>query len=148
MMDLNFGKYSVIRRLGRGGMAEVYLCRLQGVAGFEKQVVVKRIRADVVNDYEFVTMFLDEARLAANLNHTNIVQVFEADQLDGMPYIAMEFINGPTLSALLRKIRNRPVDHGYMAMIFAGIAAGLDHAHNAVDAEGVPLQIVHRDISP
>ncbi|MGE0870704.1 MAG: serine/threonine protein kinase [Kofleriaceae bacterium] len=148
MQELSFGKYTVIRRLGLGGMAEVYLCRLQGMGGFEKQVVVKRIRADVLNDYEFITMFLDEARLAANLNHSNIVQIFEADQFEGMPYIAMEYINGPTLSALLRRVRDRPIEYGHFALIFANVAAGLDHAHSAVDTKGAPLQIVHRDVSP
>ncbi|MGE3455874.1 MAG: protein kinase [Kofleriaceae bacterium] len=148
MQELSFGKYTVIRRLGLGGMAEVYLCRLQGMGGFEKQVVIKRIRADVLNDYEFITMFLDEARLAANLNHSNIVQIFEADQSEGMPYIAMEYINGPTLSALLRRVRDRPIQYGHFALIFAHVAAGLDHAHSAVDTKGAPLQIVHRDVSP
>lgn len=89
MAEANIGKYSVVRRLGVGGMAEVYLCRLNGMGGFEKHVVVKRIRADVVNDFEFITMFLEEARLAANLSHPNIVQIFEADQFEGLPYIAV-----------------------------------------------------------
>jgi serine/threonine-protein kinase len=150
------GKYTVVRRLGAGGMAEVYLCRLHGIGGFEKQVVIKRIRTDIANDSEFVTMFFDEARLAANLSHPNVIQVFEVDELDGAPYIAMEYVKGPTLSSLLQCLRKLGADHvartpaelGHLALIFAGACAGLEHAHNAEDASGRPLKIVHRDISP
>jgi len=144
------GKYTVIRKLGVGGMAEVFLCKLVGIGGFEKHVVVKKIRSDIADDAEFVTMFFDEARLAANLSHPNIIQVFEVDQLEGMPYLAMEYVRGATLSAVLQKCRaaQRPMDVGHLAFVFAGVCAGLDHAHNARDASGRALSIVHRDISP
>lgn len=144
------GKYSVIRRLGIGGMAEVYLCKLVGIGGFEKQVVVKKIRADIEADPEFVMMFFDEARLAANLSHPNIVHVFEVDQLEDTPYLAMEYVRGATLSRVLQKLRaNRTtMDIGHLAYLFAGVCAGLDHAHNARDSSGRPLEIVHRDVSP
>ena len=144
------GKYTVIRRLGAGGMAEVFLCKLVGIGGFEKHVVLKKIRADIATDEEFVTMFFDEARLAANLNHPSIIQVFEVDQLGGTPYIAMEYVRGATLAALLQKERasHSTPDFGHLAFIFAGVCAGLDHAHNARDPAGRALKIVHRDISP
>jgi eukaryotic-like serine/threonine-protein kinase len=142
------GRYVVVRRIGVGGMAEVYLCRQRGIGGFEKQVVVKQIRADLVNDFDFVTMFLDEARLAAHLNHPNVVQIFEADQHDDGPYIAMEYVSGPTLSALLRRTRDRKMEYGHLAHLFSGAAAGLHHAHTARDGSGRPLHIVHRDVSP
>jgi eukaryotic-like serine/threonine-protein kinase len=144
------GKYTVIRRLGVGGMAEVFLCKLVGIGGFEKHVVVKKIKADIASDDEFITMFFDEARLAANLNHPNIIQVFEVDQLDGLPYLAMEYVRGATLSALLQKLRaaQQPMHMGHLAFVFSGVCAGLDHAHNARDAAGRPMNIVHRDISP
>jgi len=144
------GKYTVIRKLGVGGMAEVFLCKLVGIGGFEKHVVVKKIRADISDDAEFVTMFFDEARLAANLSHPNIIQVFEVDQLDGTPYLAMEYARGATLAAALQKLRaaKTAMDVGHLAFVFAGVCAGLDHAHNARDASGRPLSIVHRDISP
>jgi serine/threonine protein kinase len=149
-MAEQLGKYTVIRRLGLGGMAEVFLCKLVGIGGFEKHVVVKKIRADVETDAEFVTMFFDEARLAANLNHPNIVQLFEVDQLQGSPYIAMEYARGATLSSALQKMRAKKgtLEWGHLACIFSGVCAGLDHAHNAEDAAGRPLHIVHRDISP
>ena len=144
------GKYTVIRRLGIGGMAEVYLCRLVGIGGFEKQVVVKKIRADIEADPEFVMMFFDEARLAANLSHPNIVHLFEVDQLDGTPYLAMEYVHGATLSRVLQKLRasSSTMQVGHLAYLFAAVCAGLDHAHNARDAGGRALEIVHRDISP
>lgn len=150
MSQQHLGKYSVLRRLGAGGMAEVFLCKLQGIGGFEKHVVLKRIREDAANDVDFVTMFFDEARVAANLNHPNIVQTFEVDQLEQMPYIAMEYVKGATLAQLLRKVRQeyRKPQHGHIVSIFAGVCAGLDYAHNAKDAAGRPLHIVHRDISP
>ena len=149
-MSDQLGKYSVIRKLGAGGMAEVFLCKLVGIGGFEKHVVLKKIRADIASDSEFITMFFDEARLAANLSHPNIIQVFEVDQLDGMPYIAMEYARGATLAGVLQRIRDahRTIEYGHLAQIFAGVCAGLDHAHNAQDASGRALKIVHRDISP
>lgn len=143
-------KYTVLNRLGTGGMAEVFKCRLSGVGGFEKLVVVKRILPHLVEDEAFVRMFLDEARIAANLNHPNIVQVYEiAQDDDGTPFIAMEFVRGPTLSQLVRKvIRAGDVHLGRLARLIGGAAAGLDYAHNARGPDGKPLHIVHRDVSP
>src|SRR5947207_2637371 len=94
--DRKFGKYSVVSRIGAGGMAEVFQCRLAGLGGFDKQVVVKRILPQHATDPEFVSMFLDEARLAANLAHPNIVQIYEIDTSEGVPYLAMEFVRGPS----------------------------------------------------
>src|SRR5262245_31345278 len=105
-----------------GGMAEVYLCRLIGIGGFDKQVVVKRIRADMADNYEYVEMFLDEGRVAANLAHPNIVQVFEIDMLDGLPYIAMEYVPGRTLAALIQRERGRwDRDLGNIAHVMADV---------------------------
>jgi serine/threonine protein kinase len=150
VMQEQLGKYTVIRRLGVGGMAEVFLCKLVGIGGFEKHVVLKKIRADIASDDEFITMFFDEARLAANLTHPNIIQVFEVDQLEDSPYLAMEYVRGATLAAVHKKLRAAEslMDFGYVAYVFAGVCAGLDHAHNARDAGGRVLSIVHRDISP
>ncbi len=128
----------------------MFLCKLTGIGGFEKHVVLKKIREDVAMDQEFITMFFDEARLAANLNHPNIITVFEVDQLEGTPYIAMEYVRGATLSAVLQKLRESKamMPFGFLAHIFSGVCAGLDHAHKAEDADGQALRIVHRDISP
>jgi serine/threonine-protein kinase len=144
-----FGKYLITRRLGIGGMAEVFLCRLPGIGGFDKAVVVKRILPDLIEDPNFVDMFLDEARVAANLNHPNIAQVFEIDHIDQVPYIAMEYVQGPSLSQLLKGARKVKKLHvGHVAKLLSGAAAGLHYAHNARDSDGQPLQIVHRDVSP
>ena len=148
LVDQTLGKYSIVRSLGIGGMAEVFLCRLRGIGGFDKQVVVKRIRPDI-KDEAFVDMFLDEARVAANLSHPNIVHVFEIDEADGLPYIAMEYVRGPTLSnALYRIPKDQPRPYAVLGALFGGVAAGLHYAHNAKDAADKPLRIVHRDISP
>lgn len=143
-------KYAIIRRLGTGGMAEVFKCHFEGIGGFDKVVVVKRILPHLAEDEEFVSMFLDEARIAANLNHPNVVQIYEIDQDDdGRPYIAMEFVKGPTFSQLIRAaFKAGPAPVARMVKIIIGAAMGLDHAHNAAAPDGSPLNIVHRDVSP
>jgi serine/threonine protein kinase len=149
MTHTTIGKFEVQSRLSRGGMAEVYRCCLKGIGGFEKVVVVKRIRWERAEDPDFVSMFLDEARLAANLNHPNIVQVFEIDEVDGAPYIAMEYVRGPTLAMLLRQARQANRMHlGHACKILAGVCEGLHYAHTATSPAGEPLGLVHRDVSP
>ncbi len=123
---MNIGKYNVLAYLGAGGMAEVFKCQLKGIGGFDKVVVVKRIRPDIAGDAQFMQMFLDEARLAAMLTHPNIVQVYEVDQVQGLPYIAMELADGPSLVQVIREARRRNLIHyGHMARIISGIALGL-----------------------
>ncbi len=147
--EIRFGKYSVVQKIGTGGMAEVFKCRLSGIGGFDKVLVVKRIKPELLSEPEFIKMFLDEARVAAFLSHPNIVQIFEVDQFEGTPYIAMEYVRGPTLFALLRRAKvARRLDAGHAARVLAGVCEGLHHAHCACDADGQPLSIVHRDVSP
>jgi serine/threonine protein kinase len=149
MTEGRIGKFEIASRIGTGGMADVFRCRLRGMGGFEKTVVVKRIRAERASDPSFVNMFFDEARLAANLSHPNIVQVFEIGEVDGAPYIAMEYVNGPTFAALSREARRRQRMHlGHVAKIVAGVCEGLHHAHSARSTGGEPLGLVHRDVSP
>jgi serine/threonine protein kinase len=127
----------------------VYLCRLQGVAGFEKEMVVKRIVAEHATDPLFVRMFLDEARVVAKLTHANIVQVFEAGVEDGVPYIAMEYIRGVSLSLIIARAHKAGKAHyGHFANIVSGICDGLAYAHSALDRDGEPLHVVHRDVRP
>jgi serine/threonine protein kinase len=147
--EIRFGKYSVVQKIGAGGMAEVFKCRLSGIGGFDKVLVVKRIKPELLGEPEFIRMFLDEARVAAYLNHPNIVQVFEVDQFEGIPYIAMEYVRGPTLWALLRRAKAaQRLDIGHAAQILSGVCEGLYHAHCACDGDGQVLNIVHRDVSP
>ena len=100
-----FGKYSLVARLATGGMAEIFLARLQGAAGFEKLVCLKRILPHLARDKQFVDMFLNEARLAARLDHPNIVSIFDLGEANGNYFIAMEFIDGPSLRAVAKRAK-------------------------------------------
>jgi len=149
------GRYTLLRRLAVGGMAEIYLARQAAMAGFEKQVVIKRLRAELADDPRVVQMFLDEARIGALLNHPNIVHVYDVDEHDGVPYIAMEYILGEELNELCRRGlglgRFLPLEHAVELMRQA--AAGMGYFHARRGAEGTvdddePLAIVHLDISP
>ncbi len=91
------GRYQLVRKLATGGMAEVFLAKAVGPGGFEKQLVIKRILPTLAEDPEFVEMFLHEARLAAQLNHPNVVQIFDFGEVNGTYYLAMEFVDGPSL---------------------------------------------------
>jgi serine/threonine-protein kinase len=149
MMQL--GKYQMIRRLGRGGMAEVYLARAAGPMGFEKTLVVKRIHPHLMEEQRFIEMFLLEARLAAQLNHANVVQVFDFGEENGSYFIAMEYIDGPSLYTLIKRAyaEGTPVEFPLCAKIISFACEGLAYAHELPDpATGKPLGLVHRDISP
>ena len=149
------GRYTLLRRLAVGGMAEIYLARQAAMAGFEKEVVIKRLRTELADDPRIVEMFLDEARIGALLNHPNIVHVYDVDEHDGIPYIAMEYIIGEELNELCRRgiaqQRFLPLEHAVELMRQA--AAGLGYFHAKRGNEGgqhalAPLEIVHLDISP
>ncbi len=149
-MSSSLDRFTVLERLGAGGMAEVFKCRQAGLGGFEKLVVLKRILPHLVQEEAFVSMFLDEARIAANLSHPNIVQTYEitADPR-GVPYIVMEYVRGASLAELVKEARRREqVDLRHLARLVEGAARGLHHAHHATDSNGKPLHIIHRDISP
>ena len=144
------GRYEILRPLARGGMAELFLARATGIQGFEKLVVVKRILPEMARDTDYVEMFLEEARLAAGLHHSNIVQVYDIGEDEAAPFFAMEYLHGEDVRTLLRAAALRrarvPVEHALSIAI--GVAAGLHHAHEKRDPDGRPLGIVHRDVSP
>jgi serine/threonine protein kinase len=144
------GRYRLIRRLAGGGMAEVYLARFAGAAGFERDMVLKRIRPELAQSPDFVRMLLDEARIAATLHHPNIVQAFDVEEVGGEYFIAMEYLDGIDLRNVQLILEERgellPLENALH--ICAGLAAGLEHAHTMRDDEGRPLRIVHRDVSP
>jgi serine/threonine protein kinase len=152
----NFGeRYSLVRRLAVGGMAEIYLARQAAMAGFEKEVVIKCLRPELASDSRLVDMFVDEARIGALLNHPNIVHVYDVDTHDGIPYIAMEYIVGEELNELCRRGLTHgkflPLPHAVELIRQAAAGLGYFHAKRArIDAElkGSPLEIVHCDISP
>jgi serine/threonine-protein kinase len=139
-----FGKYQLLERLAVGGMAEVFRARAVGAAGFEKDIAIKRILPQYSEDENFVRMFIDEARLAAQLQHSNIVQIFDFDQVEGSYYIAMELVDGCDLRRLQQR-RRLPVQVSLYVAVQT--LKGLHYAHTKA-AGGQPLGIVHRDVSP
>jgi serine/threonine protein kinase len=149
------GRYTLIRRLAIGGMAEIYLARQAAMAGFEKEIVIKRLRAELADDPRVVEMFLDEAKIGAVLNHPNIVHVYDVDEHDGIPYIAMEYIIGEELNELCRRGiahgRFLPLEHAVELMRQAAAGMGYFHAKRGSEDAlhvGEPLDIVHLDVSP
>jgi serine/threonine protein kinase len=144
------GRYEVISHLATGGMAQIYLARQSGLGAFERHVVLKTILRERAQDQRFVTMFLDEAKLAATLNHQNIAQVYEVDQADGAYFMAMEYVHGENARAILETTLRRgwTIPLELAVMIVSGAAAGLHHAHERKGKGGQPLNIVHRDVSP
>ncbi|AKF82374.1 serine/threonine protein kinase [Myxococcus fulvus 124B02] len=148
--SLGSTKLNVIRRLGQGGMAEVFLAKQVGVKGFEKFVVMKKILPQFAQNPEFVDMLFAEARANARLTHPNVVQTFDVGVSDGVAYILMEYVRGPDLKRLVNELRRKglalPLEHALR--IVAEVAAGLHYAHAYVDPAGIPHPVVHRDVSP
>jgi serine/threonine-protein kinase len=144
------GRYQIIGRLATGGMAEVYLALSGDLPGFRTLVVVKRILPHLASNAQFIRMFLDEARLAALLDHPNIVRIVEVGH-DGEDYfLVMELVQGKPLSAVLRKAarEHRPPSPALTSYLISQAASGLSYAHTLTDGEGRPLGVVHRDVSP
>src|SRR5678815_5640670 len=130
-----------------GGMGEVYLGRVLGAHGFVRPVVIKVIRTELLASERVALMFVDEARIAAGLHHRNVVQIIDFDLFDGGAYLVTEYIAGCDLRTLLHHLRAAPRFEIAVA-ILAELATGLDAAHEARDGAGVPLNLVHRDVSP
>ncbi|HLK99636.1 MAG TPA: serine/threonine-protein kinase, partial [Myxococcaceae bacterium] len=150
-MTQQLGKYQLIRKLATGGMAEVFLAKAAGPMGFEKTLVVKRILPHLAEDPAFVEMFLSEAKLAAQLNHPNIVQIFDFGEADDAYFLAMEFIDGPNLRVLLKRASQQGValPPAVCARLIATACEGLAFAHDFADpGTGELLGLIHRDISP
>ena len=146
----SFGKYFLLKKLAAGGMGEIFLARQDGPAGFRKLVVVKTILAQLTQNAEFVESFLGEARLAAQMNHRNIVQVFELGQEGSVYFMAMEYVRGTTLRELIdAAAQNGERLHPDLCRQIAEmICEGASYAHNLADASGRPLNLVHRDLNP
>jgi serine/threonine-protein kinase len=145
-----FGKYTLLAKLATGGMAEIFLARMKGVAGFEKQVVIKRILPQYADDEQFVAMFLDEARIAARISHPNVCQVYELGEVDGQYFLAMEYLEGIPLTTVLRKVTKDglPPDLRLVTALVVQACEGLHNAHELKELDGQPIGVVHRDISP
>src|SRR5215471_685448 len=141
------GKYQLLARLGQGGMSDVYLAAMRGPLGFNKLLVLKRLR-NLEDDGQALEMFLDEARLAARLKHPNIVDTYDVGQEVDSYFIAMEYLEGQPLSRILKATRTMDVHPTVWVHIIAEALHGLHHAHELCDYDGTPLELVHRDISP
>jgi phosphate transport system substrate-binding protein len=153
MGDFLVGDYRLIARLGRGGMADVFLAVREGLVGFSKLVVVKRLRQDLAEHAQgrrYRTLLLDEARLASRLAHPNVVQTFEVGEHGGVPFMAMEYLDGQPLHRVLMAARRAgtEVPLGAALRVVVDVLAALEYAHQLADFDGTPLRIVHRDVSP
>ena len=142
--------YQILARLALGGMAEIFLARGISTTGVERYCVLKRILRDRASDVHFVRMFLDEARLAAQLQHPNVAQVYDIGKLGDSYFFTMEYVHGETIRAILQRARSlrREIPLNCVMTLAAGAAAGLHHAHERIGVDGRPLGIVHRDVSP
>jgi TonB family protein len=146
-----FGQYEILERIATGGMAELYRARRSGVEGFQKIVAIKKILPHLADNEEFITMFADEAKLAAQLNHPNIVHIFDLGKIEaGGYFIAMEHVDGRDLRAILQSAREvgNSLPIPLAVYVASKVAAALDYAHRRRDTEGQELTIVHRDVSP
>ena len=144
------GRYELIRCMAKGGMGEIYLARTRGAGGFEKLVIIKTILPHLAEEEEFVTKFLDEGRIVVQLTHGNIVPVFDMGEQNGEYFIAMEYVPGLDLRAIIKHLRtwDEPLSVEVTLYVAAEVCKGLGYAHRKVDDQGNPLNIVHRDVSP
>lgn len=144
------GKYRLMERIGSGGMAEVFRAKHEGVGGFSKELVIKMILPAYAEETKFIDMFMNEAKLAARLDHPNIVHVFDFGTVDGRHFLAMEYVRGLTM----RRMRNMcnkveaPIPPNVLARIMCGVCQGLNYAHDRKDDDGESLEVIHRDVSP
>jgi serine/threonine protein kinase len=145
-----YGRYFLLKKLAAGGMGEIFLAKQQGPAGFEKVLVVKKVLPHLTENKEFVELFLSEARLAARMNHRNVVQLFELGEHQGSYFIAMEYVSGRTLRDLIdgvaKKKEKMPAE--ICRSIAEQICDGASYAHNLTDVTGRSLNIIHRDLNP
>src|SRR5262245_19557445 len=145
-----FGKYYLLERINVGGMAEVFRAKAFGVEGFERLVAVKKILPNIAEDEEFIAMFIDEAKIAVQLQHANIAQIFDLGKVEDSFFIALEFVRGRDLRAMFDRVRQRgeTMPMPQACFVVMQVCEGLDYAHNKRDGQGQELHLVHRDISP
>jgi serine/threonine-protein kinase len=143
-------RYRVVEKLESGGMAEVFRAESEGLQGFRKQVAIKRVLPHLSSKKKFIQMFLDEARLSAQLSHSNCVQVFDIGVGDNAYFIVMEFVDGANLKSVIEALKKRNHEFPVECAVYIAleICKGLSYAHELTDQNGNPLHIVHRDISP
>ena len=147
---VKFGQYVLIEKIATGGMAEVWKARMRGVEGFQKIVAIKKILPHLSDNQDFIEMFVDEAKLAAQLNHNNIIHIYDLGKIQNSYYIAMEYIDGYDLKTILRRgeERDHPMAVELALFIASKVASALDYAHRKKDFEEREMGLVHRDVSP
>ncbi len=145
-----FGKYLLLDRIAVGGMAEVYTAKSFGIEGFEKIIAIKRILPTMAEDQDFISMFIDEAKIAGHLTHANVVPIYELGKIGDSHYIAMEYVWGKDLLQIMNRFRRmrRHMPPVMAAWIASKVLEGLDYAHRKRDRHGRPMGIIHRDVSP
>jgi serine/threonine protein kinase len=143
-------RYRILGQIASGGMAEIYLAHMTGRGGVPREVVLKRLRPELQHEDDFVKMFYDEARIASQMDHPNIVRIYELGELDGSLFIAMELVPGVTLRDILTRLmlRHQRLPISIVLYLAIGALEALDYAHRRLDSDGRPLHIVHRDVSP
>jgi serine/threonine protein kinase len=144
------GRYELLNLLGTGGMAEVFKARCSGPGGFQRTVVVKRILPANGKDPAFVRMFVSEAKILGMLHHPNVVQVYDFGESDGILFLVLEYVDGPSLGDALGALRaaGRKTPPLVVARIALEVCRALDHVHNLPGADGIPLNVIHRDVTP
>lgn len=143
------GRYRLLGMIGHGGMAQVHLASIDGLAGMNKLLVVKRLRREHEDEHELVAMLLDEARIGLRLMHPNVVQTHAVDMEDGLPFIAMEYLDGQPLHRVLRRFeKTGGIDRDVFLWSLCELLQGLHHAHELRDYDGRPLKVIHRDVNP
>jgi eukaryotic-like serine/threonine-protein kinase len=147
-LDESLGKYRLIGALGHGGMADVYLAVADGPEGFRKLCVLKLLKESMAEDDEFRAMFLDEARLAARLNHPNVVQTFEVGEIGGRLMLAMEYVEGQPATRVRRRLSPAQFPLTAYIRVLCDVLEALEYAHGLTEYDGSKLGIVHRDVSP
>ncbi len=145
-----FGQYVLLEKIATGGMAEVWKARMRGVEGFQKIVAIKKILPHLSDNQEFIEMFVDEAKLAAQLNHNNIIHIYDLGKIATSYYIAMEYVDGHDLKTILKRsqARDQPVGVDIALFVTSKVAAALDYAHRKRDFDQKEMGLVHRDVSP
>lgn len=146
----SFGRYQLLEKIAAGGMAEVYKARMSGEEGFAKIVAIKRILPHMADNDDFITMFIDEAKLAAQLTHNNIIHIYDLGKEDAYHYIAMEYVEGKDLRSILKTASEKgyPLPVELALFVASKIANALDYAHRRMGLDGKELNLVHRDVSP
>lgn len=145
-----FGKYYLLDRISVGGMAEVFKAKAFGVEGFERLIAVKRILPSIAEDEEFITMFIDEAKIAVQLQHANIAQIFDLGKVGESYFIALEYVQGKDMRSIVDRLRKSKLAFPISMAVYCTmkVCEGLDYAHNKKDPAGRELNLVHRDVSP